>query len=115
LRRGLTTDSLGQLPFDELLETAANLGIQTLEFGCGGWASAPHLDLNTLLGSEAERASFLVKIRAQGLEISALNCTNNRSSFYEGRELCQMVYSPSMSILVALHKLRTKRKEEFTG
>ena len=75
---GLTTDSLGNLPFDELLETAADLGIQTLEFGCGGWSSAPHLNLNTLLESEAERANFLAKIRGYGLEISALNCSGNQ-------------------------------------
>jgi len=78
MRIGLTTDSLGTLPFDELLETAANLGIQTLEFGCGGWSSAPHVNLNTLLENEAERADFLAKIRAHGLEISALNCSGNQ-------------------------------------
>ena len=77
MRIGLTTDSLGQLPFDELLETAANLGIQTLEFGCGNWSSAPHLNLNVLLESESKRADFLAKIRAHGLEISALNCSGN--------------------------------------
>ncbi|HEX5942419.1 MAG TPA: sugar phosphate isomerase/epimerase [Anaerolineales bacterium] len=74
---GLTTDSLGQLTFQELLETAASLGIQTLEFGCGNWSSAPHLNLGLLLESEVERANFLAKIRAHGLEISALNCSGN--------------------------------------
>ena len=78
MRIGLTTDSLGHLTFDELLETAADLGIQTLEFGCGGWSSAPHVNLNTLLEHEAERANFLAKIRAHGLEISALNCSGNQ-------------------------------------
>ena len=78
MRIGLTTDSLGQLPFDELLVTAAGLGIQTLEFGCGNWSSAPHLNLNLLLENEAERANFLAKIRAHGLEISALNCSGNQ-------------------------------------
>ena len=78
MRIGLTTDSLSQLTFDELLETAANLGIQTLEFGCGGWSSAPHLNLKMLLEKEEERANFLAKIRAHGLEISALNCSGNQ-------------------------------------
>lgn len=78
MRIGLTTDSLGDLTFDELLETASNLGIQTLEFGCGGWSSAPHLNLNALLENQGERANFLAKIRAHGLEISALNCSGNQ-------------------------------------
>ena len=50
MRIGLVTDSLGHLSFDEMLETAANLGIQTLEFGCGGWSSAPHMNLDTSPG-----------------------------------------------------------------
>jgi len=78
MRIGLTTDSLSQLSLDELLKTAANLGIQTLEFSCGGWSSAPHLNLNALLENEMERANFLTKIRAHGLEISALNCSGNQ-------------------------------------
>ena len=78
MRIGLTTDSLSQLPFDELLETAASLGIQTLEFGCGNWSSAPHVNLKMLLENEGERANFLAKIRAHGLEISALNCSGNQ-------------------------------------
>src|SRR5262245_6938874 len=78
MRIGLTTDSLSYLKFDELVETAAGLGIQTLEFGCGNWSSAPHLNLNALLASEAERNNFIAKIRAHGLEISALNCSGNQ-------------------------------------
>ena len=78
MRIGLVTDSLGHLSFDELLETAAKLGIETLEFGCGGWSSAPHVNLDLLLKSETERANFVAKIRDHGLEISALNCSGNQ-------------------------------------
>jgi sugar phosphate isomerase/epimerase len=78
MRIGLVTDSLGHLSFDEMLETTANLGIQTLEFGCGGWSSAPHVNLDLLLENEAERANFVAMIRDHGLEISALNCSGNQ-------------------------------------
>jgi sugar phosphate isomerase/epimerase len=77
MRIGLVTDSLGHLSLDELLETAADLGLQTLEFGCGGWSSAPHVNLDALLERETERATFSAKIRDHGLEISALNCSGN--------------------------------------
>ena len=78
MRIGLNTDSLGHLPFDELLETAADLGIQTLEFCCGGWSSAPHLNLNLLIEDEREAANFVAKIHDYGLEIEALNCSGNQ-------------------------------------
>jgi len=77
MRIGLVTDSLGHLSFDDMLETAASLGIQSLEFGCGGWSSAPHLNLNALLENQTERTNFLARIRDHGLEISALNCSGN--------------------------------------
>ena len=78
MRIGLVTDSLGHLPFDELLETAADLGVQTIELGCGGWSSAPHVNLQLLLESGTERKNFAAKIRDHGLEISALNCSGNQ-------------------------------------
>jgi sugar phosphate isomerase/epimerase len=78
MRIGLVTDSLGHLSLDELLETAASMRIQTLEFGCGGWSAAPHLNLDALLESETERQNFIAKIRDHGLEISALNCSGNQ-------------------------------------
>jgi sugar phosphate isomerase/epimerase len=78
MRIGLVTDSLGHLPFDELLKTAADLGVEAIELGCGGWSSAPHVNLDLLLESAVERTSFLARIRDHGLEISALNCSGNQ-------------------------------------
>ena len=49
MKIGLVTDSLGHLSLDAMLETAAAEGIEMLEFGCGNWSSAPHLDLDGLL------------------------------------------------------------------
>lgn len=78
MRIGLNTDSLGHLPFDEALETAAHLGVETVELCCGGWSSAPHVNLDLLLEKESERKNFLAKIRDRGLEIDALNCSGNQ-------------------------------------
>ena len=52
MRIGMVTDSLSHLPLDELLRTAAELGIAMLEFPCGNWSSAPHVKLDALLDSE---------------------------------------------------------------
>jgi sugar phosphate isomerase/epimerase len=74
---GMVTDSLAQLGLDDLLVAASGLGITRLEFGCGNWSAAPHLDTATLLGSAVRRGEFLAKIAAHGLSISALNCSGN--------------------------------------
>jgi sugar phosphate isomerase/epimerase len=74
---GLVTDGLSDLPFGQLLSTAAELGIEMVEFGCGNWSSAPHLDLDELLASSRARDAFLGSVAAHGLTISALNCSGN--------------------------------------
>jgi sugar phosphate isomerase/epimerase len=66
MRIGLVTDGLPELPLEDLLRTAAELGIETLEFGCGNWSAAPHLDLDTMLASRKAREAFLGCIAAHG-------------------------------------------------
>jgi len=77
MKIGLVTDSLGHLPLDTLLDTAAGMGITMLEFGCGNWSQAPHLDLDGLLASESARKTFLAALASRGLALSALNCSGN--------------------------------------
>ena len=74
---GMLTDSLPDAGFDTMLAVAARLGLDVLEFGCGNWSSAPHLDLDALLGSGALRREFLARVVAHGIGISALNCSGN--------------------------------------
>ncbi|MBS4208890.1 sugar phosphate isomerase/epimerase [Bacillus sp. FJAT-50079] len=78
MRLCLVTDSLGTLSFEEMLDTSARLGYETLEFGCGNWSNAPHLQLEELLGSRLKRQAFLNAIQSRGLEIEALNCSGNQ-------------------------------------
>ena len=78
MRIGLTTDSLSNLSFEELLPTAAEMGIETVEFGCGNFSSGPHLKLDAMLESETTRREFTARVNDHGLAISALNCSGNQ-------------------------------------
>jgi sugar phosphate isomerase/epimerase len=75
---GLVTDILGYMPFEEMLDTCSELGLEALELGCGNWSKAPHVDLDGLLESAEKRARFLDAIQSRGLEIAALNCSGNQ-------------------------------------
>jgi sugar phosphate isomerase/epimerase len=77
MRIGLVTDSLGHLSLDQLLANAAEQGIEMLEFGCGNWSSAPHLNLERMLTDNAARINFQAQLADHGLAISALNCSGN--------------------------------------
>ncbi|MEZ4707747.1 MAG: sugar phosphate isomerase/epimerase [Caldilineaceae bacterium] len=78
MKIGLVTDSLGHLSLNELLITAAEVGIEELEFACGNWSTAPHIQLDALLNSESARKNFLAQVQDHGLTISALNCSGNQ-------------------------------------
>ena len=54
MKIGMITDSLGELSFDDLLGTAAELGIERLEFAAGNWSPAPHMALARMLDSARE-------------------------------------------------------------
>ena len=77
MKIGMITDSLGGLSFDEMLKASAELGLETLEFACGNWSSAPHLNLTAMLASPQMRAEFSAKVRDHGMSIAALNCSGN--------------------------------------
>ncbi|MFE4812900.1 sugar phosphate isomerase/epimerase family protein [Peribacillus simplex] len=78
MKVGLVTDILGYMPFEEMLDTCMDQGIETLELGCGNWSDAPHLDLDGLLGSTAKRKQFLNELNVRGISIAALNCSGNQ-------------------------------------
>lgn len=77
MKIGLVSDCLGSQSFDELLDSCVKLGIEQVELGVGNWSSAPHVDLDGLLESEAKRDEMKGKLKDRGLSISAFNCSGN--------------------------------------
>ena len=76
----LMTDSLGKLSFEEMLDTAAMLGIETLEIPTGGYSNAPHMDIDRLLESRQAREDYMRAIESRGLRLEVLNCNGNQLS-----------------------------------
>lgn len=78
---GLLTDSLSSLSRSEALDTAAELGIETVEIGLGGprggWSPAPHADVTELLDDANARAALSRDITSRGLRLEAFNAAGN--------------------------------------
>ena len=106
MRIGLVTDSIGHLPFEELLEAASALGIQTLEFGCGGWSSAPHLNLDLLLESARDRRAYSWQRprhhRPDGLRRLALDGDRDFLRGFRRRDHGRAVHGHALAIRRAL-------------
>ncbi|MEC1354763.1 sugar phosphate isomerase/epimerase [Bacillus sonorensis] len=77
MKLSYVTDSLGHLPFEEVLDAAAELGIDTLEMTTGGWSPAPHLNLDELLQSSDKRREFAEALEKRNMTLCALNCSGN--------------------------------------
>ena len=84
MKIGMVTDSLGHLSFDQMLDTAAQLGIEGVEFNAANWTSAPHLHLKSLLSDTAARKTFVAAVEQRNLEIIALNANGNQLHPTEG-------------------------------
>lgn len=77
MKLSYVTDSLGHLPFEDMLNFAAKLGIDTLEMTTGGWSPAPHLNLDELLQSSEKRKEFSQALEKRNMTLCALNCSGN--------------------------------------
>ncbi|MGG0942205.1 sugar phosphate isomerase/epimerase [Bacillus subtilis] len=77
MKLSYVTDSLGHLPFEDMLDFAAKFGIDTLEMTTGGWSPAPHLNLDELLQSSEKRKEFSQALEKRNMTLCALNCSGN--------------------------------------
>lgn len=78
MKVGVVTDSLGHLPFEDMLDTCVSLGIEGIELNTGNWSSSPHCDLQRLLVDATARAALKDAVTSRGLELFALNANGNQ-------------------------------------
>jgi sugar phosphate isomerase/epimerase len=71
----LLTDSVRDLPLEQVLDLCADIGVASIEIATGGQSSAPHLDIDELLGDRSSLAAFQDRLASRGLAIAALNCS----------------------------------------
>ena len=75
MQLALQTDSVRDLPFEQVLDLCVDLGVRNLEIPTGGQSSAPHLKIDDLLDNRASFARFQDQLASRGLTIAALNCS----------------------------------------
>jgi sugar phosphate isomerase/epimerase len=92
VRIGLVTDSLAQLPFDTMLDTATELGIEGIELNTSNWSTGPHCDLAELVGSASAREALLDAVAARGLSLYALNANGNQLHPVDGERQSQNLF-----------------------
>ena len=76
MKLGFVSDSLGGRSFTDMLDAAADLGVQGVEVNTGGWSTAPHFDLAAMKDAGGQTA-FQKAFTDRGLQIIALNANGN--------------------------------------
>ncbi len=92
MKIGIVSDSLGHLPFETMLDTAAGLGITGVEINTANWTAAPHANLKELVANAGARKSFQVAFKQRGLELIALNANGNQLHPTEGERQSEGLY-----------------------
>ena len=77
MKLGFVSDSLGGMSFDEMLDNAARMGVSGVEVNTCGWSTAPHFDLEGMLGNASAQKAFLKSFSDRELEIISLNANGN--------------------------------------
>jgi sugar phosphate isomerase/epimerase len=77
MKLGFVSDSLGSIPFANMLDHAVRMGVQGVEVNTGGWSTAPHFNLTEMKRSVEARRAFLAAFADRGLEVIALNANGN--------------------------------------
>lgn len=77
MKLGFVSDSLGGLPFEDVLNHAQRLGVSGIEVNTCGWSTAPHFDLKGMLGNAPKQRAFSQAFADRGLEIISLNANGN--------------------------------------
>lgn len=80
------------MPFEKMLEFCVQQKINAVEIGTGNWSGAPHINLNELVADKAARQKWYDAIRAQGLELCALNCSGNPLAYEAEMEVTKKTF-----------------------
>lgn len=72
------TDGLGDMSFENMLNTVQKLGVESLEIPCGNWSKAPHINLDEMVSDADARKKFMNSIKNHGMTLDSLNCSGNQ-------------------------------------
>jgi sugar phosphate isomerase/epimerase len=77
MKLGVFTVLYQDLPFEEMLDKVAQMGVETVELGTGNYPGNKHCNPDELLDNPGRIKAFQKAVESRGLSISGLSCHGN--------------------------------------
>ena len=77
MKLGVLTNLFGNMAFEDAISKFKDMGIESLEIGCGGYPGKAHCDPESLLSDEKALGEWLALIDKYGMDVSALSVHGN--------------------------------------
>jgi sugar phosphate isomerase/epimerase len=113
MKLGVFTVLLRNLPFERMLDTLADLGVEAVEIGTGNYPGSQHCDPDELLADRSKAQSFLKAVESRGLIISALSQHGN--PLHPQREIAQASHEVWRKTVLLAEELEVPVVNAFSG
>ena len=113
MKLGVLTVLLGDLPFEEALDYLRDLGIQSVEIGCGNYPGNAHCDPDKLLHDDEACDAFLNAVTSRDMDICALAAHGN--PLHPNPKIARAHIETQRKAIQLAHKLGVETVVGFSG
>lgn len=113
MKLGVFTVLLGGKSFEEALNYLAELGIQAVELGTGGYPGKAHANPEELLSDDRKITALKELVKKYNMEISALSCHGN--PVHPQKEIAESFHKDFENTVLLAEKLGIDRIITFSG
>src|SRR5688500_649776 len=113
MKLGVFAVLLSDRPFEQMLDTVVELGLDTVEIGAGAYPGDAHCKPAERLASDRKLRAFRDAIRQRNLTISALSCHGN--PLHPDRRIAKAHHEAFLHTVSLAEKLDVQTVVTFSG
>ncbi len=113
MKLGVLTNVLGNMPLEDAIKIFKEMGIESLEIGCGGYPRKEHCDPEKLLADEGALKAWLDLIYGNGMDISALAVHGN--PIHPDKKLAESYHNDFVNAVLLAEKIGVDTIVTFSG
>jgi len=113
VKLGVFTALYQQLPFEDMLDKLASMGVEAVELGTGNYPGSHHCNPEELLDSEEKLKTFQAAIEKRGLMISSLSCHGN--PLHPNKETARAAHNVWRNTVLLAERLNVPVVNVFSG